>query len=245
MKPCLPEFLARKGYKILFALLSLVCLGFTPAASEEEPVPAPVPKKIVIVDPGHGGRVDAGILLADRIPEKERVLQLAQSLQRLLQQDPNLEVFLTRAQDSGLTVLERSNAANRRSTSLFISLHIGSSRGLSVYVGRFVRDDQLAAAAEQGIQANLPAVPWELAQNRFLPKSKKLAETLLGVWKQAHAGLPDAEPINLPLAVLAGVHCPAVLVELPPEKALWEKESARQEMAGTLAAGISAFLAGE
>jgi N-acetylmuramoyl-L-alanine amidase len=211
-------------------------------------IKSPAPVTVVILDPGHGGK-DAGLSLAANVAEKDLALRVALLLQRQLQHNPALDVAQTRTGDLSVSVLERSNFANRRNASVFISLHVakpGDQGNLRVYISRFVKDEELAHLAERETQSDVNVVPWDLAQNKFLSQSKALGEMLIQTWdKNYHLTEKIEAPLAAPLAILAGIRCPAVLVELPASKGLFEKDASRQEIAKVLAEGLTAFLAGK
>jgi N-acetylmuramoyl-L-alanine amidase len=90
---------------------------------QEPPVPdEPVWK--VVVDPGHGGE-DPGATGASGRVEKDFTLQLSLEVMKLLEQEPNIEVKLTRVDDAFLSSVEyeRAQFANALEADLFVSIH--------------------------------------------------------------------------------------------------------------------------
>ena len=81
--------------------------------------------KIVVIDAGHGAH-DSGAT-ADGIREKDLTLQFALALNRRLQQDQSIKVYMTREDDTFLQLNERTAMANEIDPDLFISLHINSA----------------------------------------------------------------------------------------------------------------------
>src|SRR5699024_8836175 len=71
----------------------------TGAARTEEPQET-ASRGIILVDPGHGGR-DPGMIGVDGLEEKGINLEIAQKLQRLLEEE-GYEAVLTRQTDAGL-----------------------------------------------------------------------------------------------------------------------------------------------
>jgi N-acetylmuramoyl-L-alanine amidase len=108
-----------------------------PLLSNSAPQLAQKRSYVVVLDPGHGGR-DPGAT-RNGLKEKEVVLDLAKKMQTIIQQKaPYIHVYLTRDDDSFLTLPERTEIAERYHADLFISLHVNanpSSRveGFSVY----------------------------------------------------------------------------------------------------------------
>lgn len=81
-------------------------------------------KKIVVIDAGHGG-TDLG---ANRngILEKEIVLNIAKKI-KALNQNQNLEIILTRDDDSYPSLTDRTGKINELKPDYAISLHVNNS----------------------------------------------------------------------------------------------------------------------
>jgi len=82
-------------------------------------------KKIIVIDPGHGGR-DPGAI-ANGLKEKDVNLRFAKALKKLLEKDPRFKVYLTRNGDRYVSLYKRTIYAVRKKADLFISLHCNSS----------------------------------------------------------------------------------------------------------------------
>lgn len=82
-------------------------------------------EKIVILDPGHGG-TDSGAV-ANGLTEKGINFNQAMALYKLLQDDPNIKVYITRETDIYPTLSNRTSLANDIDGHLFISVHNNSS----------------------------------------------------------------------------------------------------------------------
>jgi len=92
-------------------------------------------KKIVVLDPGHGGS-DPGAesylrLGGEKVQEKDLNLRVALEVKRLLDASPNMEAFLTRGSDRYVSLADRQSFCDRRSPriagDLFISIHCNAS----------------------------------------------------------------------------------------------------------------------
>lgn len=83
-----------------------------------------VPKKIIVLDPGHGGK-DPGAVISDLI-EKTLNLDIAKRVQALLQQDTRFEVYMTRENDTFVELVDRAYFANNKNADLFVSIHNNS-----------------------------------------------------------------------------------------------------------------------
>ena len=82
-------------------------------------------KKIIVIDPGHGGR-DPGAV-ANGLREKDINLIFARQLKKILEKDPRFKVYLTRNSDRYISLYKRTIYAIKKNADLFISLHCNSS----------------------------------------------------------------------------------------------------------------------
>jgi N-acetylmuramoyl-L-alanine amidase len=100
--------------------------------------------RIIVVDPGHGGRHRGGIGRVGRreIDEANMTMPIALMLERLLQDDPLFHPRLTRRDDSYVGLRERTRRAEQFNGNLFISIHYNAApnatsartaRGLEFY----------------------------------------------------------------------------------------------------------------
>ena len=128
-------------------------------------------------------------------------------------------VVLTRQDDSDLSLVERTAAANKHRASVFISLHSGASfsrqlSGHAVYHYRPSTRNALGGsdAAPVTRQPSGTPVNWEEAQLPYLKRSETLANLVCGQLRKPY---PDivCNVHGAPLMVLEGAACPAILVE--------------------------------
>ncbi|MCX7843697.1 MAG: N-acetylmuramoyl-L-alanine amidase family protein [Clostridia bacterium] len=82
--------------------------------------PAAKSDRLVVIDPGHGGR-DPGAMYGG-ITEKELNLDIAKRLNQLLK-EKNIKTYMTREDDSFVGLYERAYIANNLNASLFLSIH--------------------------------------------------------------------------------------------------------------------------
>lgn len=123
-----PKLLNRSMLKnVSFAILLLkMCLVFGQ-------------KKVVVIDPGHGG-IDSGAIGVNNTYEKDVVLKVAQEVLKLNSSlfDNGLDVYLTRYTDTLISLPDRIRLANRLKADVFVSLHCNASqknsRGMEAYV---------------------------------------------------------------------------------------------------------------
>lgn len=79
-------------------------------------------KKIVVIDPGHGGS-DPGTISFTKKPEKIFALALGLKVQALLQKEADIELIMTRETDIYPTRSERVKLANDLKADVFVSIH--------------------------------------------------------------------------------------------------------------------------
>lgn len=114
----------------------------------------PRPPRLVMIDPGHGGR-DPGAVGARGTFEKDITLDIAKEMSRLLKRERSIDAALTRDTDASLGLAERVAIAREARADLFISIHADSApnpraRGLSAYtLSEKASDDFAAAIAKQ------------------------------------------------------------------------------------------------
>ena len=89
-------------------------------------IPSQVYDKIIVIDPGHGGK-DAGALSKDEIYyEKNINLEISKELKKLLDQE-NIKVYYTRTEDSTVFLRPRVSLANAVDCDYFISIHCNAN----------------------------------------------------------------------------------------------------------------------
>ena len=117
-------------------------------------------KKIIVIDPGHGGK-DPGAI-SGRLYEKDVVFKLAKKIEKLSKNYDGIEVKLTRSKDIFLPLEERAAIANAMNGDLFISLHANSFKdrnvgGMEIYHLDNTRDDYASklARVENKISENV------------------------------------------------------------------------------------------
>ena len=91
-------------------------------------------------------------MLGKGLDEATLVLDVALRLEKLLQQEPGLEVVLTRRTDVYIPLEQRTELANRESADLFLSIHANASRnaaakGIETYFLSFASSPEAEAVA--------------------------------------------------------------------------------------------------
>jgi N-acetylmuramoyl-L-alanine amidase len=181
----------------------------------------------VVIDPGHGG-YDPGAE-AKGLTEAELTLDLALRLEKLLLQEPGLEVVLTRRSDVYVALEERTAIANREAADLFLSIHANTSRataarGVETYFLSFAAspDAEAVAARENsahvGEMHRLPDIIKAIALNNKLDESRDLAtmvqEALVTRLRRSNKSLVNRGVKKAPFVVLIGAEMPSVLAEV-------------------------------
>jgi N-acetylmuramoyl-L-alanine amidase len=206
----------------------------------------------IVIDPGHGGH-DPGAR-GTRLWEAELVLDIALRLERLLLQQPGLEVVLTRRTDAFVALEERTAIANRERADLFLSIHANASRnrrarGVETYFLNFASNPEAEAVAARENSAsgrtmrNLTDMVKAITLNNKLDESRDFAamvQRALAKRLQGHdPGAKDLGVKQAPFVVLIGAQMPSVLAEIsfvthPEEGALLRTHAYRQSIAEAL-----------
>lgn len=185
----------------------------------------------VMLDPGHGG-IDPG---ADQggVLEKDLMLLFAIELRELLLRTGELDVVLTRHDDSFVSLERRVALAHQAGADLFLSLHAdalteGNAHGATVYtLSEEATDAASAALAERHDRADILAgidlkgqddvvadILIDLARLETQPRAERFAEALrLGI-KQRGLKLAGRPMRSAGFSVLKSADIPSVLLEL-------------------------------
>ncbi|MGG6312006.1 N-acetylmuramoyl-L-alanine amidase [Paenibacillus macerans] len=95
--------------------------------------------KTVVLDAGHGGS-DPGAISVTKKKEKDFNLAVVLKVQQLLQNDPNINLVLTRTGDTYPTLQDRVKVAENAGADIFISVHANSgsatASGVETYYTR-------------------------------------------------------------------------------------------------------------
>ena len=198
------------------------------------PVPRPKPrggKKLVVIDPGHGG-VDPGAISRSGRYEKHVVLAHARELRRQLLATGNYRVVMTRDRDVFVRLRKRTQKARAAGADLFISLHADSTArpsvsGASVYtLSERASDREAAALAARENKSDIIAgldldarsnevadILIDLSQRDTKNQSAQFAGILIHEIAKVRSMLRNTHRFA-GFAVLKAPDVPAVLVEL-------------------------------
>ncbi len=230
---------------------------------KKPPVPGQMAKRVIVIDPGHGG-VDPGAIGVSGIYEKHVTLAAARDLRKHLEKTGRFRVYLTRERDVFIRLRDRIEIARGKDADLFVSLHADTIRnrkvrGLSVYtLSERASDKEAAELAERENKADLIAgidlthesaevtnILIDLAQRETMNQSARLASKLVTEMRTRVKTLRNPHRFA-GFAVLKAPDIPSVLIELgflsnrDDERAL-RSESHRRKLAQSIAAAVDAY----
>jgi len=191
-------------------------------------------KKLIVLDPGHGGH-DPGNLggMNHRgFPEKTVVLSAALTIKRELEKTGRYDVIMTREKDVFLKLRSRSRIAHNKQADLFISIHADSFkspkvRGATVYtLSEKASDREAAALAARENKSDVIAgmdleeeidivqsILIDLVKRETMNLSSSFANELIPQLQRV-VRLRTRPHRTAGLIVLKGLDVPSVLVEL-------------------------------
>lgn len=168
------------------------------------------PKRLVIIDAAHGGE-DGGVIVTDKIREKQVTLTLSQLLQKALANDPGIQVKMTRTSDKTASIDERRKIANvAPAGALFISLHVNAGFGKNA-TGYEIYFPGFKTAPED--KGESKAILKDMVKNKSLNDSVRFAQILQRnmekVFPRKGRGLREA-----PMPILNELTLAAVVLEM-------------------------------
>ncbi len=217
-------------------------LPFIPVVTTQEPplsiLPPPLlkvtprdrSKKIIVIDPGHGGK-DSGAT-GNGYMEKDIVLQVGLQLAEQLRAI-GYTVYMTRSNDIFIELKDRTKFANDKSADLFLSVHANAipkgsdanaAYGIETYYlspGRSERAMRVAALensenmSEMGAYGKLSFL--NVLNSEKIIASNKLAidiqKGVLNNLRKQYPNVKDNGAREAPFWVLVGAQMPAILLE--------------------------------
>jgi len=202
------------------------------ASLPSAPVPSRNGRKVIVIDPGHGG-IDSGTSGVNGLLERDLVLDEGLRVARALRNDPDFTVYMTRDTDTFIPLRERVNISRAHKADLFISLHADSNpdnsvSGLSIYTLSESGSDKEAAALARkenqsdviagvdlgGENAAVAPILLDLEQRDTMNKSSRFAQTALDCLTAATDILPRQPHRSAAFVVLKAPDVPSVLIEL-------------------------------
>lgn len=204
---------------------------------QPDPEPQPIPqnqKKIIVLDPGHGGQ-DPGAIGISGVYEKTITLSMAKQIRSILEKKGNYRVKLTRETDVFIPLYNRRKFAQNVKANLFISIHADSTKrptakGFSIYtLSEKASDKEAEKLAERENKADIvdgidfgtqpkevQDILLNLAQRETKNKSAFFAEKVVSELKKSPVISLLSQDIHrfAGFAVLKAPDVPSVLVEM-------------------------------
>jgi N-acetylmuramoyl-L-alanine amidase len=187
--------------------------------------------KIIVIDPGHGGR-DSGAIGVSRYQEKKLVYNIAREARRILKQK-GYTVYLTRYKDKFLKLKNRTEYANDKNADIFVSIHANSivkskqktTQGVETFFLSPSRSARAKRVALTENQADTKDMNWysknltsTLLVRSNMVASNKLAidvqSNMLSSLKTKYKNVKDMGVRKGPFWILVGAMMPSILVEV-------------------------------
>jgi N-acetylmuramoyl-L-alanine amidase len=168
----------------------------------------PAPQlKIIMLDPGHGGKDSGAENKSLKVKEKQMTLDLALKLKDELE-DRGYTVLLTRNKDTFIELDDRPDFANKKCADLFISLHFNASEdekvhGAETYI--LPPYGQPSSSGNDGGDAVLPGNKhdaWNVIAGYYVQKELT-----------RNVGTEDRGLRRARFVVLRPLRCPGMLIE--------------------------------
>lgn len=226
--------------------------------------PASAARRVIILDPGHGGH-DPGAIGAGKVREKEITIAIAKALKKELEDTGRYKVYLTRDTDIFIPLRQRVAIARAKGAELFISLHAdkvdrNNVRGASIYtLSETASDAETARLAERennagvvagvdlsGEEADVADILLDLAMREKMNESNLLARFLEEAMRRKNIKLLPNSHRSAGFAVLKAPDVPSVLIETGfvsnmDDAKLLTSNAFRQDLARALRDGVDAY----
>lgn len=220
-------------------------------------------KKIIVLDPGHGGKDPGAIGAYGKTYEKNITLAMARELRATLKKKGYI-VYLTRDKDVFIPLRQRTKIAQKYKADLFMSLHADSAKnrratGLSVYtLSDTASDKEAAALADRENKADIIGgvdlggnskevndILISLSQTDSRNKSSKYATYLVKEMAKSVKLLKNTHRFA-GFAVLKAPDIPSVLLEMGylsnrTEEANLKRPAYRKKLADSAARAIDKY----
>jgi len=186
---------------------------------------------VIAIDPGHGG-LDPGAVVG-KYSEKDLVLIFAKELQELLTKTGRYDAFLTRTDDSFLSLTGRISGARKGGADVLISLHAdalaqGTASGITIYTlsdkasdqaakqlaAQLDRSDLLSGVDLTEQDQEITSVLMDLARVETKARSNDLAGRLVAGIAKATQRSRTRPQLSASFTVLKAPDIPSVLIEL-------------------------------
>lgn len=199
-------------------------------------------KRLIIIDAAHGG-ADGGVIITDKIREKEMTLTLSQLLQKELAKTPGIQVRMTRTSEKTVSLAERLKIVNAApAEALFISLHVNAGFGKNASGYEIYFPGFKAVPEDKG---DSKAILKDMVKNKNLNDSVRFAQTIQrnmeNVFPRKGRGLREA-----PMPILKDLTLTAVILEMgfatnTDDRKKMMNEKTQQAIAQALGKSINDF----
>ncbi len=169
-------------------------------------------RKGVVLDFGHGGD-DHGAIGCNGVTEKIVTHAVGQKVKRLLEQN-GIPVYLTRTKDQTVPLNKRTQFANAKNASLFVSIHANAAANKNAQgIETFCAHPKLLSCTAGACNAeNAKRAHANGLNGCFLAQS--VHTTVLNNVRSVNPGVKDRKLKHAVSQVLAGTQIPATLIEL-------------------------------
>jgi N-acetylmuramoyl-L-alanine amidase len=191
-------------------------------------------KKIIVLDPGHGGHDpgNLGGVKVNGISEKNVTISASKNIKKILEASGRYKVIMTRDRDIFLKLRERSRVAHINNADLFISIHADafktpSVRGATIYTltekasdreaaqlaNRENKSDVIAGVDLQDEPDIVQNILIDLVKQETMNLSNRFAQELSVELKKA-VMVRKRSLRSAAFGVLKGIDVPSVLIEM-------------------------------
>ncbi len=180
--------------------------------------------KIILIDPGHGGRQLGNY--SSNYNEKSLTLRVGRTLRYMLRRR-GYRVYMTRTDDSTVSLMKRIFYIKKRHPHLMISFHLSTSNNFVIYT-----------ESEQNI-GDEQRYLFRYSQQRHLQESKALSKAIGEALLKSFNINVLYRQMDIP--ILAYTDAPAVIVELPNPEFFQYKRKNIGEIAKTILKAITDY----
>lgn len=225
-------------------------------------------RKKIVLDPGHGGH-DPGAVGPNKVYEKDVVLDIALKLKKILSENTNHEILLTRDSDVFIPLEKRTFIANSINADLFVSIHANASpkrnaKGIETYFLNWTDDEEAMKVAARENQISLKKMrkmqnerdvlgvilgdlERDIKRDESLELANYIQYAMVNGLKKNYDHVVDLKVKWALFYVLFGAKMPSVLVEVsfisnPLEEKLLSKDAYKNDLARTIALGINKYM---
>lgn len=261
--------LAKHGDKNDRLVIDLNDLRSRPSPAVQVVEPSSRRDIVIAIDAGHGGE-DPGAIGANRIYEKDVVLDISRELARIINGTPGYRAELIRTGDYAIALRKRRDLARQKRADLFVSVHADafkhtSANGASVFAlnphGRRATSETASYLAQRENEADLiggvgsvslsdkdevlAGMLLDLSMTATLSSSLEIGDHVLRSMGSV-ARLHKKQVEQADFAVLRSPDMPSLLVETgfisnPGEAKRLSTPAYRRDMAGKIFAGIQSY----